>query len=500
MRATMRDRWSTNNKGVQRIRAAAGIIAIGWALWPLVVVLFVAFRRLNFPFDLEWCEGGSLYQAYRLLHGLPLYERSDPSWAPFPYPPAHTMLLALLGTIHLDFWMGRLASIVLFSLMCWVLFRQVYEHSTAKFYAALTGAFGISVVACAYPYTGQWYDLVRVDSMMMFLCVWGTSRVIKPRMTKLNILTTAAIFAAAVFTKQTAVFFVAWAGIFATIYRPRFGLALSGVTLTMCLLLLAVAQWITHGGFWFWVVTNLARQQINHARLVAGIDIVLHFSPFVVALPLVALLLLVARALSARSALWIGSLLFAIPASLLPFAKSGGYLNNLMPILVLLGPVTMLLATDISNIRWAIPGNVVRVVTIIAMITFVALHKLHYQRYLPDTKNRQAAANLNKLVQSLPGGVVSPYFAFLPARNGHANHHWHRMVVLDAYYRGESMSESDALENSGARWVLLHSAEKGLLAWYLEHHFSPPRELPSEFQAHTVTGERASLNELWEKK
>ena len=258
----MRVRLGTNDKAFQRVCIAAGTLAIGWALWPLVIVLFVALRRLNFPFDLEWCEGGSMYEAYRLLHGLPLYERSDPSWAPFPYPPAHTILLALLGTIRLDFWIGRLASIVFFLLMCLVLFRQLYVHVSSKFYAAIVGTFAVSVVACAYPYTGQWYDLVRVDSMMMFLCVWGTSRVVKPTLTKGNIVATAAIFAAAIFTKQTAVFFVAWACIFATIYRPRFGVALSSAVLTLCLLLLGAAQWITHGGFWFWVVTNLAKQQV----------------------------------------------------------------------------------------------------------------------------------------------------------------------------------------------------------------------------------------------
>ena len=217
------------------------------------------------------------------------------------------------------------------------------------------------------------------------------------------------------------------------------------------------------------------------------------------ALPVVALLLLVGRALSARSALWTGSLLFAVPASLLPFAKSGGYLNNLMPILVLLGPVTMLLVVDISRIQW-VPRNVVRVVSIVCMIVFVALHKLNYQKYLPDARNRQAAANLNHLVRSLPGGVVAPYFAFLPARNGHTNPHWHRMVVLDAYYRGENMSETVALENSGARWVLLSSAEKSLLKWYLESNFKLAMSLPTEFRIQTVTGERAGLDELWERK
>ncbi len=499
MFATMTSRWSRHSKTFQKVSIVASWALLAWALCPLALVLYVAFRRLDFPFDLEWCEGGSLYQAYRLLHGLPLYTRSDPSWAPFPYPPAHTLVLALLGLIRLDFWMGRLASIALFLFMGWVLFREVYEHAGGKRYTALAGAFGLSVIACAYPVTGQWYDLVRVDSMMMALCVWGTARVLRPIVTKRSTIATALIFTVAIFTKQLSTVFVGWACLFALFHRPKFGLALGGVTLVACGLTLAFAQWITGGGFWFWVITNLARQTLNTERLKEAVNIILQFAPFILAIPVVFLLLAAKRALSAKSVLWTGSLLLAVPTSLLPYAKSGGYLNNLMPMLVLLGPVTMILASDLANVRWAVPGYITRGGTIAAMVAFVALRPMNYQTYLPDANNRRAAANLNAMLRTLKGGLVSPYFAFLPARTGHTNPHWHRMVVLDAYYRGDNMSESDAFERSGARWALLLSAAQGPFESYVRNHLNLAERLPADMHVYPVTGERALVDELWQK-
>ncbi len=490
---------NSSDKLRRRVGLATYLAVGAWACWPLALVVYTAFARLRFPFDLEWCEGGSLYQAYRLLHGLPLYTRSDPAWAPFPYPPAHATLLALIGVVRLDFWTGRLVSIAFFALMCWVLFRGVYEHSTNKRYAAVAGAMGLAVVACAYPFAGQWYDLVRVDSMMLALCIWGTSRVIKPAVTSGGIIATAMIFALAIFTKQTAIFFVAWACVFATIHRPRFGLTLGGVTLAASLLLLAVAQWMSHGGFWFWVITNLAEQEADPDRAWRGLLFVLRFAPFAILLPVAALWLLVRKKLSVRSALWMGCLMVAIPASLLPYAKSGGYRNNLMPMLVLLGPVCMLLVTDLAKNQRPKFAHLVRGIALAALAAFVAVRPLDCRKYIPDSDNWAAAKRLNELVQFRQGGVVVPYFAFLPARNGHPNPHWHRMVVLDSYYRGDSMSESEAFERSGARWALILSGEQGPFELYVRRNLNFVAQLPPDTRPHTVTGAFASVDELWEK-
>src|SRR4051812_24417798 len=46
---------------------------IAWAGWRAGQLACVFAQRLTYPLDLEWCEGGNLYEAYRLLHRLPLY-------------------------------------------------------------------------------------------------------------------------------------------------------------------------------------------------------------------------------------------------------------------------------------------------------------------------------------------------------------------------------------------------------------------------------------------
>ncbi|HMA91276.1 MAG TPA: hypothetical protein VKP30_01265 [Polyangiaceae bacterium] len=148
-----------------------------WMLWPLLILCSVFVQRVGYPIDLEWCEGGSLYQAQRLLQGLPIYSKDDPYWAPFPYPPAHTLLLASVGWLHLDFSTGRLISIGFFLLLCWAVFQQVYAHGSRSAFGVAAAAFAVASIACGFPIVGQFYDLVRVDTMMIALTVWGVSRV-----------------------------------------------------------------------------------------------------------------------------------------------------------------------------------------------------------------------------------------------------------------------------------------------------------------------------------
>src|SRR5664280_535298 len=113
MRSMLRDGTSWLGRKVHPVRLVIEIICAIYAFWQVGILFSVFFARLTYPMDLEWMEGGTLYEAYRLLHGLPLYVRPIPTWAPYPYPPAHTALVALVGCLHLDFWTGRLVSIFL---------------------------------------------------------------------------------------------------------------------------------------------------------------------------------------------------------------------------------------------------------------------------------------------------------------------------------------------------------------------------------------------------
>ena len=58
-------------------RIAEGLAVI----WVLVIALVFALR-IGFPLELEWMEGGSLQQAYRVQQGLPVYGQPSPDFVP----------------------------------------------------------------------------------------------------------------------------------------------------------------------------------------------------------------------------------------------------------------------------------------------------------------------------------------------------------------------------------------------------------------------------------
>ena len=483
---------------VHPLRLGIETLSVAWALWPIGILFSVFLARLTYPMDIEWCEGGILYQAYRLIHGLPVYARNDPVWTPWSYPIGHTLVLALVGLFKCDFWSGRLVSIVFFCLLCAALFREVYQHLERSSFGVALGALTVAVIACAYPVVGQWYDLIRVDTMAMSLSVIGIARVYRLGVKWRDTLITAAILTGSIYTKQTSAFFVAWACLFAIAREPRRGLRVSIVTGLLCLAVLGLLQWGTNGSYWFWTVTDLKGQTVEDPRLVDGLRQVWTYAPFVVLFPFAFLLIVLRGLLSSRTLLWTGSLIMAIPATLLPYAKVGGYLNNLIPLIVLLGPVAALMFADVAKGGgWL--GLLARWGAIVGLGLFVWSRPLHPDEYIPTKRDIRAANELNALVASLPGAVVVPDLAFLPARTGHTNPHWYSMAMWCAIWSGRPMNMALAFEKSGARWVIMHSRAGDDFSFYVKRHFQLARKIPDNARVRMITGAGVTLDDLWEK-
>jgi hypothetical protein len=483
---------------VHPLRLAIEALCASWAMWPLCILAYAFVARMFYPIDLEWCEGGAMYEAHRMLHGLPLYTRANPSWAPLPYPPAHTAVLALLGIVHLDFWVGRLISVAFFGWLCWAVFRELHQHLHRSSFGIAVGLLAVATIGCGYPVVGQWYDLVRVDTMMLALVIVGLSRISEREPSIRNIVVAAICFTAAVYTKQTAAFFVAWACLFAFVREPLIGFKLSALTFGLCLVTLGVLQWTSDGGFWFWTVTGLQNHKIEDARITEGLRTVWEFAPFCVLIPIAALVLAQRKLLSERGVLWTGALFVAVPASLLPYAKAGGYFNNLMPMVVLVGPVAAMLVAEVARRQGYLAG-IARWTLLGGLALFVFNHPLKAADYLPTAKDRQAANELNSLVASLPGGVVAPYLEFLPARNGHGNPHWHSMAVWDSIWRGDPISQVRALQHSKARWALINHNDNGDLGQYIRSNFKLAKRIPESAQIRMITGSGILIDELWDR-
>ena len=83
----------------------AGLAALG-------LLLYTAAGRYDYPYDIEWMEGGLLTHAWRVREGLPLYVEPSVDFVPFIYPPLYAWVLGTLGHVfELGYPLGRLLSL-----------------------------------------------------------------------------------------------------------------------------------------------------------------------------------------------------------------------------------------------------------------------------------------------------------------------------------------------------------------------------------------------------
>ncbi|HEX7159781.1 MAG TPA: glycosyltransferase family 39 protein [Trebonia sp.] len=172
--------------------ALAGLAAIG-------AYLFVAVRRLDYPFALEYLEGNSLVEVHRVLAGQPLYPAPAAGYVPDGYPPLYFIATAavarVLGVSYLTL---RLVSLVS-SLACFALLARLVQRETGSL-AAGTGAAG--AFAATYFVAGAWFDIGRVDSLFLALSAGALYAARHMRGTR-GAVAVGVLFAAAVLTKQT---------------------------------------------------------------------------------------------------------------------------------------------------------------------------------------------------------------------------------------------------------------------------------------------------------
>lgn len=154
---------------MQRVeRAAVGICGLllagmlGW-IWA---------HRLNYPFDLEWMEGGMLAHAWRLRHGLPLYDPPSAEFVPFVYPPGYPALVAALSRgFGMSIALGRAVSIGSILAAAAALAFAVRRAGGERHVAA-----GVALVFLGtYPQAGAFYDIVRPDALSVALLGWAVA-------------------------------------------------------------------------------------------------------------------------------------------------------------------------------------------------------------------------------------------------------------------------------------------------------------------------------------
>src|SRR4029453_3921595 len=136
----------------------------------VLTYLGVAVARLSYPFEVEPLEGGSLTQVRRILAGEPVYVPPTLDFTPYPYTPLYFYLSAGVAAVTgIGFAPLRFVSLAA-SLGSMVLIYRFVRRETGSLICAFLSA---ALFAATFRLGGAWFDIARVDSLMMFLLLLG---------------------------------------------------------------------------------------------------------------------------------------------------------------------------------------------------------------------------------------------------------------------------------------------------------------------------------------
>lgn len=225
------------------------------AIVPVVLFLLAALGRLRCPFPIEQLEGSMLLAAERVAHGLPVYVRPNFQFIPYMYAPAYYYVsgwaVRLLGPGFLALRLvSLLSTCASLALIYFFILLETSGPQRRRHLAALAGA---GLYAAAYPWTRQWFDLGRVDSLYILLLLVA---LLATRFSgrRLHPVVAALAWTLAFLAKQT-ILPVAVIMLCHDWKRPR--RALAGVVsfLAMAGLTVLLLDHVTHGWFRFYAFT-----------------------------------------------------------------------------------------------------------------------------------------------------------------------------------------------------------------------------------------------------
>lgn len=219
------------------------------AIYFLLSYILVIFQRIAYPFELEIHEGLMIDHCIRVLQNKTLYLEPNATFIPFVYPPLYFWVGAFFMKIFgVNFWAVRTISVLSSFLAGFLIFKIVKKETKNTFFAFIS----LSLFFASYKFTGAWFDIARVDTFLIVLIILSIY-ILKYYHQLLAVIFSALFLSAALFTKQTAIFFI-FASIFYLYftYKKSFFL-FSLMIFSICLGSALILNYKTEGWFWYYV-------------------------------------------------------------------------------------------------------------------------------------------------------------------------------------------------------------------------------------------------------
>ena len=437
---------STSNQDARRafpLWRVSRMVVVVAALAPIAIYVYVAVRRLDYPFELEWLEGGEVEIVNRVVHGQAIYVAPSLHYVPYPYPPFFIWVSAAFAKVlGVGFLAPRLVSF-LASLGVLALLWQLVRRETGDIVSGLVAA---GLFAATYQTSGAYFDLARVDSLFLVLLLAAVAVARRGQTWQAGGLIGVLLFLS-FFSKQTALIAALPLLVYLVAFRRRVGIAACltlGALLGVSTLALDHAS---HGWYDYYVFEELPSQGINAHAIESFVPKSL-FRPagWAVVLGLVGLAVGLFARRGGRVAVledtapnwpfWIAVGAGLVGASWLSLVHAGGSSDVLMPAYAAVAAFAGLayheLTRSPSRYR-ALLGTTLAIV-IAVQVAQLARGSLHE---IPSAASTEAGHRFIALVSSLPGQVIV------------ADHPWYDTMAGKSSW-AQSEAVHDVLRSSSA--------------------------------------------------
>lgn len=413
-------------------------ILVGVAgLTALVGFGIAAVRRVPYPFELEWMEGGIVDHVRVVLAGEPLYRRPSLEFTPYIYTPLYYYACALPAAL-----LGPSFAVVRVVSAGSILVSSAIVHSWVRRETqdALAGIVAAGLLAATFNLTGCWFDIARPDSLALALLLGGLW-VARFGERQWHGVAAALLLVLSIMTKQT-MLIPALAGVaYALLADRRRGAVCAGAFGVLLGATVWIMNAISDGWFFYYAVTVPGQHLMLWDRWrIMLLRFYLHPVPVMLLWTILALATAAVR--RHGRAVWVFYSLLVVLAAGSAYGgvlHKDGYVNVFMPAYAALAITTGIGLGWLR--RQAAAGKVAPGLCALAGLSLLLqFGALSYDPYSAVPHQRDVAAGqlmLDKLAEA-PRPMLMMGTGFYGHQAGHPEIHAHAMALADVFKTGDN--------------------------------------------------------------
>lgn len=445
------------------------------AILYIAAYLILVFFRIQYPFELEWMESGSVGHVIRILSGQKLYVSPSLEFVPFVYTPLYFYISAFISKIiGVGFMPLRLVSFIS-SLGCFfIIFIIVKRETESNFLGILASA----LFSATFRISGAWFDIARADSLFLFLLLTALYLIKFKESSKSYAL--AGVFISLSFlTKQTALIIAMPIMLYCIFANWRRSIFFIG---TICIIVggsTLILNHIHHGWYNYYVF-ELPSQHPIDSKMYVQFWTKNIISPLLIAFS-ASMFYVFSQFLKSNKKNCLFYFLITVGmlgASWISILHIRGYPNGLFPACAIISILFALEIHTISEFLQSIPTETQKLMEIrLYLICIIQFLVLLYNplRQIPTQKDLKAGREFVNTVRQVQGDVFIPQHSYLSVLAG-KNNHAHAAAIVELFFDSKAGKNEKGKKVIRELWQAIREKRFGAIVDGLSMHY-PPRDI-----------------------